>query len=155
MNTTSKLGAHTHTHSPANPDRSCRQSERIKAPMARNSPPRLERLPASRSLRRALKVVHGREDALEHFAGKAVLGIELDHLPEALCRAFKIQHVLEGASEPAVGVGILRIELDHPQETSGPTESSPAQQTTKLLFYKFEYANKHEAVDRRGGGGAK
>ena len=50
-------------------------------------------------------------DALEHFAGKAVLGIELDHLPEALCRAFKIQHVLEGASEPAVGVGILRISI--------------------------------------------
>jgi hypothetical protein len=60
--------------------------------------------------------------------------MELDHLPEALCRALKIQHVLEGASEQAVGVGILRIELDHPQETSGSTESSPAQQTTKLLF---------------------
>ena len=77
-----------------------------------------------------------------------MLGIELNHLPEALYRAFKIQHVLEGASELAVGVGILRIELDHPQETSGPTELSPAQQTTKLLFYKCEYANKHEAVNR-------
>ena len=154
MNTTSKLGAHIHTHTHANPDRSSRQSEHIKAPMARNSPPVLgiERLPASRSLRRALKVVHGREDALEPFAGKAVLRIELNHLPEAVYRAFKNQHVLEGASLPSVG--ILQIELDHPQETSGPSELSPAQ-TTKLLFYKFEYPNKHEAVNRRGVGGEK
>ncbi len=99
MNTTSKLGAHTHTHPQTLiavldkvnalrlpwPETPRRALEINKAVLG------IERLPASRRLRRALKAVHGREDALEHFAGKAVLEIELDSLPEALCRAFKIQ----------------------------------------------------------------